>query len=89
MCDISVPIGVFDIGGRPDLIPVSRVVEVGTPTDVRTDVTASVAVKIESFSFVVAAYTFTAGSSVGIVRFKTFCTLVILIQFLPIVSYDF
>ena len=69
MCDISLPIGAF----QPTRvsIPVSQVISIGDDIGdgvVGTTITASVAVKIDSFSLMVVAYTSpSAASSIGIV----------------------
>ena len=67
MCDISLPIGAFFDGDLSDLIPVFPMVDIGG-TDICTSITASVAVKIDSFSLMVVAYSSSTGSNlIGIV----------------------
>ena len=60
MCDISIPIGVFDTDPTA-LIPVSTIVNIGGDVEggvSQTLITASVAVQIDNFSLMVVAYTF-------------------------------
>ncbi len=72
MCDISLPIGRFSTT-LANLIPVSPVVDISATEDgqIRTTITASVAVKIDRFSLMVVAYNiFESGiDSMGIVSF--------------------
>ena len=71
MCDISLPIGAFFRGDHSNLIPVFPVVDIGDTTEVvPTSITATVAVKIDSFSLIVVAYSSSFdNNSIGIVGF--------------------
>ena len=71
MCDISLPIGAFFSGDNPsDFIPVFELLDINNAVEeISTSITASVVVKIDSFSLMVVAYSSsTTGSNlIGIV----------------------